>query len=243
VHHFVRRVFPHISFAFTYIRLIKNHRGSQNTLQHTHIQFTNYLRYKMSKLMKIFSGQKVNKTEKKVKNSNGIFRRSRRSHEKNPTIEQSITWTMSEEAASESSSSPTHSHSLTNEPLVDVSKIRRSVESHLTSEPVLTFTETEVMRNELNRIRQFAEKDTEIANLKQVYEELEITHSKEMAEKEEEITKAVDTLEEKENELSHAKDDLLCAKKEMATMGSFLIQCQHELDAKLNMSWLPWVNN
>jgi hypothetical protein len=188
----------------------------------------------MAMFLKKFRSQRAKNHSKK-----GIFRLKK---EKNPTIEPSITWTMSDDAASEQSSSPYNAKTLalgtlTQGTLVEV----KDVIKNDSTEPNVTFTETEVMQHELNHMRQLVEKDSEISMYKKANKGLQEQFVKKWADLKE---KYQYDLTEKNNELAQVQTELQATKGELAQISSVLIQTQHQLHehTTLSSSWLPWLN-
>jgi hypothetical protein len=188
----------------------------------------------MAMFLKKFRSQRAENASKK-----GIFRLKK---DKNPAIEPSITWTMSDDMASEHSSSPYNSKTLAQGTLLQGTLVEvKDVSKNDSTEPNLTFTETEVMQHELNHMRQLVAKDSEISMYKKANKGLQKQFVKESADLQEKYQK---DLNEKKNELAQVQTELQATKVEMAQISSVLIQTQHQLHEQttLSSSWLPWLN-
>ena len=176
---------------------------------------------------------KKEKESASTRSRGGIFRQQKgdekvAASEFFPTIEAGITFSMSEDYED----SP-----------VEIEVEDESVLQEM--EPTITFTEKEVMRNELNHIRQLSAKQSKIHMLESVLEELKVVHAEKVAEKEEELAtteKAFETmLNQTEEELNEVRTELEESKNELTKVCSVLIGCQHdlhELQTKKLQSWL-----
>ncbi|KAI2497904.1 hypothetical protein MHU86_16602 [Fragilaria crotonensis] len=100
-----------------------------------------------------------------------------------PTIEAGITFSMSED--------------------YEESLVQSEIENDVTvkeDERTVTFSEAEVMQNELNHIRSLRAKQEEINKMRAVLEELKATHARKIAEKEKQLVKTVEIFEKLLNE-------------------------------------------
>ena len=111
-------------------------------------------------------------------------------------------------------------------------------------ESTITFTETEVMRNELNHIRQLSTKQGEIHMLESVLDELKVVHAENGGKGGGACYNQgrVETmLNQTEEELDEVRTELRESKRELTKVCSVLIGCQHdlyELQTKKLQSWL-----
>lgn len=107
---------------------------------------------------------------------------------------------------------------------------------------MVMFTQQQVMENSLHHMRQLQDKQQEVNQMKVVMKELVEKHAERIAEKDEELAQSkhefTEALREKQIEIVAVKEELVETKKELSTVSSVLIQCQHELhDTKANNKW------
>ena len=111
-------------------------------------------------------------------------------------------------------------------------------------EPTITFTEKEVMQNELNHIRKMRGKEAEVDKMKTVMDELKAAHVKKMAKREEELARTKEVfakvLNKKEEELTEVRTELEGIKIELTKVCSVLIGCQHDLHQEQMKNLLSW---
>jgi len=147
------------------------------------------------------------------------------------SIQPGITWTMTEDEHISSTSSPQSGLSVSAQNIVP--------RETNTSEPTMTFTEKEIMQNQLNHMRQLAEKDREIANYERVNQELHQKFDQTLTELEE-LHQVV--LAEAEMKIAFAKSEVQEAKEKMVHMSATLMKTQAELFEATNRSnWSIWV--
>ena len=155
----------------------------------------------------------------------GIFRRQ--GNRNSPPIEQSLTWTNSEDE-----------EDLSSEAVVLIPNSWPDDEV----EQTMTFTKKEVMMNQLNHMMEINEKDCEILSLRQENEELRTNFDSTMAELKE---KHQSDLDAKDVQISGLRVELDEAKADLCQVSCVLIQTQHELyehldaSGSLFSSWLP----
>lgn len=126
-------------------------------------------------------------------------------------IEQSITWTLSEDSAS-----PTKVSQKTDEPLEEESE-----------QKTLVFTEQDLILNELNHIQALSNLEANVQLLKTTMDDLVAKHASEMERKDDEYVEILIKLGEKEEELAAVRAELSEAKKDLAIVSSTLVQTQH----------------
>lgn len=186
------------------------------------------LRILRSKSPKNDSTKDVFRTTKKK----GFFRRVKLSKSKKANsdapllrpLEQAITWTMSDDSASP----------IATEGQVSVSA-ERVAESSVPK--IYTFTEDELMQNELNQIRSLSALKEDVRKLKAVSDELASLHKKQLAKKDDDYVELMIALEEKRLELAQTRAELAGAKEELGTISVALLRAQHELFETKHNSW------
>jgi chromosome segregation ATPase len=161
----------------------------------------------------------------------GIFRKKKATV---PSIQPAVTMNLSEEEGDE-------------EPVTVESPKVQKISTYI-------FTEEELRTNELNHQRQLAAKQEEIVKMQTVHKELK----KELALKEQQLTEVKEKLSHTEEELASAEQEKSQLKAELTdtykivaetketlnTVGSALIQCQHELHEQKGLfHWPFWWNN
>ena len=105
------------------------------------------------------------------------------------------------------------------------------------NDQTITFTHLELMRNELARMMQIANKDKEICELKERTEEMVVEHAKILASKDAEISSIDNALKEVEGNLLLVQERLASEEMEHSKTIKVLMQTQydyHELNGK---SW------
>lgn len=175
------------------------------------------------------SGKAENKKAAKTRGTQSFIFRTAKSSS-SPSIEPALTWSLStdEEECKGGDFVPSP----------QVQKISSFI-----------FSEKELMTNELNHMRQLAEKQEEIAKLQRVHVELnellaskdeEIEKMKEELDfKDRELQETYQELSEKDDELVETKLALHEAKNELNVVSSVLMKCQHELHESVSRAW-PW---
>ena len=101
----------------------------------------------------------------------------------------------------------------------------------------MVFTHLEIMRNELAHMMQLANKDKEIYQLKQDFEEMKTQQTELLASKEEEITRLGNALVEVESALLQAQAKLSSEEKEHSKTIEVLMATQYEFHEFKNKSW------
>lgn len=127
-------------------------------------------------------------------------------------IEQSITWTLSEDSAS-----PTKVSQNTYEP----------VEPEVEQTQALVFTEQDLILNELNHIQALSNLEANVHLLKTTMDNLVAKHAAEIEKKDEEYVEMLIKLGEKEEELAAVRAELSEAKRDLSIVSSTLVQTQH----------------
>lgn len=171
----------------------------------------------MPKILKIF--RKAGSSEKK----HSVFRRkdasNKRSKNTGVPVEQSLTWTLSEDS------------SVVTEPAV-VQDIQPLLEETKMGSPAkegtFVFTEKELMQNELNHMNALSKLEGKIAELEVVKEQLMSQHEEAIAKKDDDYVELLIKFEEKENELAIVRAELVDAKEELKVVSCQLIRTQHE---------------
>lgn len=144
-----------------------------------------------------------------------------------PTIEAGITFSMSED--------------------YEESLVQSEIENDITvkeDERTITFSEAEVMQNELNHIRSLRAKQEEINKMRAVLEELKATYARKIAEKEKQLVKTVEIFEkllnEREEEVTEVRTALEETKVELTKVCSTLMGCQHDLHEERTKNSQSW---
>ena len=188
----------------------------------------------MPRILKLFrpkSGDNTSAKSSKAKQSSGsVFRRKESTPRgKNGKveiqrttapvpIEQTITWTMSDETASPVSVQQTGQHQQAPEP----SPSQESVASKF------IFTEEDLIENELNHIQALTALEIDINKLKKTTEDLVQKHATEMAKKDDEYVELLIQVTEREEEVALLRAELKDTKKELEVVSCKLVQTQHE---------------
>lgn len=135
-------------------------------------------------------------------------------------IEQSITWTLSEDSAS-----PTNVKKTTDEPLETEPE-----------QKMLVFTEQDLILNELNHIQALSNLEANVRLLKTTMDGLVAKHAAEIEKKDEEYVDLLIKLGEKDEELAAVRAELKAAKEDLVVVSSTLVQTQHLYFEKTNKS-------
>ena len=93
----------------------------------------------------------------------------------------------------------------------------------------MTFTHLEIMRNELEHMRQLAEKDKEIHALQAATESMQATHGQALSTKDAEITLIQQALTAVESALAETKQELAHVNQEQSKAIKILMETQYEL--------------
>ena len=166
----------------------------------------------------------------------GIFQAKRRTGKLDPTrddvpgIGPGLTFSTSEDAEDATLSSD---YAAINHDKCDVDKtIVESVK------PSITFSESEVLENQLTHMRELWLKDEEIIRIETAMKDMKKELLQRVAEKEEQLAKSMASFEknliEKEEELSKVRVDLQATKDELNKVCAVLIKCQHDLFEEQN---------
>lgn len=154
--------------------------------------------------------------------------------EATPSIQQGITWTMSEDEEHTTTSSKSIQPVAVKKITMD-STAKQETKRKITIERTLTFTEKEVMQNQLYHMRQLIAKDQEIAQKQQVNQEMRQQFNKTLAELKEQHSNEMDAAE---MELVMTQCELEQTKEEMVQVSGVLMQTQNELfEATQAKSW------
>jgi hypothetical protein len=176
--------------------------------------------FRLSKVFKVFKDEKQHVSSKRVVKDYEIS-----SHQKDdeiPSLEQTLTMTTSIDSEDDP----------TSEDVIGSSR----------KESIITFTEREVMQNELNHMRELNIAEERIRELSNTIEELETAHFHQISQLEQEweiSDKRFDSLlYEMEDELKRVQQELQERKNELMTTSVVLMRCQHELhELKSSRSW------
>jgi chromosome segregation ATPase len=177
--------------------------------------------------------------------SKGIFRGGRKAaRRQEPTIQPAITWTLSDEAEEEAACLKERMA-----PLVIQSHAAVSIQSPKVQKiSSYVFTEQELMVNELNHVRQLAEKQQQISKMQVVNEELRQAleqKEKELADSRKRLVTTAKKLGSVQCEKVAMQVELAETKGMLNRLGSTLIQNQHELhelkeESKRNFLGILW---
>ena len=182
-----------------------------------------------NRIKRSHSGTEGKAVEKERGSNSSIFRHGKPANSGSPSVEPALTWSLSnDEETSQSEFLPS--------PQV------RKIASYI-------FSEQDLMTNELNHMRQLAEKQREIAKLQEVHAELaqllankdeEIANAKEEIDfKDRELAEVYQELSEKDEELIETKMELEQTKNQLNTVSTVLMKCQREHHEKVSQVW-PW---
>ncbi len=193
----------------------------------------------MPRILKLFHAKANTQTAKKKINlrpsKGGIFRKKDASTEYNEDnilpkteikrsafpvpIEQSITWTLSDDSVSVAD---LPSSQLSQMPQEKDERFDQRIEK-----PIFLFTEEDLIQNELNHIQALSKLEANVNSLKMTTEDLVARHAAEIDKKDDEYVELLIKLGEKEDELVIVQDELKKTKQELSVVSSKLIQTQH----------------
>eukprot|EP00980_Cylindrotheca_fusiformis_P017068 scaffold5234_cov131-Cylindrotheca_fusiformis.AAC.15 len=163
-------------------------------------------------------GSKTNssRSSKKQSSSGGIFRRTIESSDDDRDLQQGLTWSWSEDSWPEEEEEEVFGGN---------QAMQHAFSStYKTDDDVLCITDhqNEIAMLKTQQAEERFKKDQEIISLRLHQAAMERKHSEEIASFEE-------LLLGKERELQDVKDELVCTKEELRTMGTTLIQTQQKL--------------
>jgi hypothetical protein len=200
--------------------------------------------------------KKANTTSRSSSNKGGVFRRNNESSTapsnkngdffastkfeiKRSTapvpIEQTLTWTMTDETASPVNAAEDDQVPLLHEEEEEEEELLEQtvevVEQPVKEEPAVktfTFTEEDLKRNELNHMSALAKLKKEIGTLLKANKLLSTKHAAEMAKKNDDGVELLIQIREKEDELAMVRAELEDTKQELKYVSCKLMQTQHE---------------